>query len=78
MKDAKVESQQDVTICNGQQAAADLGDGAIEERHEQDRIDMLMTAAGGNTYLAMYVRPAAASTDAAAEASLRARVPKIV
>jgi len=38
---------------------------------------MLMTSAGGSTYMAMYVRPVAASTDAAAEASLQ-RVPKIV
>ena len=71
MKDAKVESQQDVTICNGQKAQLISATGQSKNETEQDRIDMLMTAAGGNTYMAMYVRPVAAPTDAAAEASLR-------
>ncbi len=71
MKDAKVESQQEVTICNGQKAQLVTATGQSKNENEQDRIDMLMTAAGGNTYMAMYVRPVNAATDAGAEASLR-------
>jgi hypothetical protein len=70
LKDADVEAQKAITICGNQSAQYFKARGTLKGNSNSD-VEMVMTDAGGTTYMAMYVYPMGAQTNAAAEAALR-------
>lgn len=74
LKDARIQQQSDITIC-GNQPATYVKGSAWSQVNNQERkphtLEMLMSNAGGNTYLAMYVYPQNGRPNAQAESALR-------
>lgn len=84
VKDATVEKQARITICNGQQAvylnmignvknSSASGDKA--ERDPQ-QIEFLATDVSGKTYMAMYIRPKGSPADTSAQSAIHNVCPK--
>jgi hypothetical protein len=70
LKNATVEQRQTIQICGHQPAEYVVARGE-SARHGDERIDTVMTNAGGTTYFAMYVRPVSVTPNPLAEAALR-------
>lgn len=70
LSDAHVQSQQTITICGSQPAEYLKAQGKSKTGHDSN-IEMVMSNAGGQTYMAMYVYPIGTQGDADAEAALR-------
>ncbi|HEY1656653.1 MAG TPA: hypothetical protein VGF86_16230 [Candidatus Tumulicola sp.] len=70
LRDAKVENQKAITICGSQPAEFFKAQGTSKGGHDSN-IEMVMTNAGGATYMAMYVYPVGIAVNADAEAALR-------
>jgi hypothetical protein len=75
VKDVRVERRQDIVICGDQRATYVAARGS-SSNGEEDRIEVVATNTAGNTYFAMYARPAATAANAMAEAALRELCPK--
>jgi hypothetical protein len=81
IKDSNINEQKDITICNGQPAvymdatgtATTAGSAGTTRR---GHVEMVATAAGGKTYVAMYVRELKAPVDPAADAAIKNICPK--
>jgi hypothetical protein len=72
VKDAKIEEQREITICGNQKAtelsiAGSHTTANASRTRTDDRIDGIVTGAGGSTYFAMYARPLHATADRSAE-----------
>lgn len=70
LSDAHVETQKPITICTNQPAEYFKAQGKSKTGHDSN-IEMVMSNAGGQTYMAMYVYPIGTQGDADAEAALR-------
>ena len=70
VSNAHVESQKAITICGSQPAEYFKAQGKSKTGHDSN-IEMVMSNAGGQTYMAMYVYPIGTQGDADAEAALR-------
>lgn len=73
VKDAKIESTQNVTICNGQPAEFVKAQGTAQSlttKADNSNLQMMISDAGGTTYMAMYLYPIKASPKAQAVAAL--------
>lgn len=75
LKSATIERRESIVICDRQPATYMEARGT-SSRGDESRVEMVMTNLRGNTYFAMYVRPAAASPNQMAEAALRELCPK--
>jgi hypothetical protein len=75
LKSATVERRESILICDRQPATYMEARGT-SSRGEESRVEMVMTNLRGNTYFALYVRPAAASPNPMAKAALRELCPK--
>lgn len=70
LRDVTIEQRRAIAIC-GRQPAMYVAARGSSARSERDRVEMVMTTSGGNSYFALYVRPLAAAPDPMAEAALR-------
>lgn len=70
LRDAKIEAEKPITICGNQSAQFFKAQGTSKGGHDSN-IEMVMTNAGGATYMAMYVYPLGTQTNADAETALR-------
>ena len=74
VKDAKIESVQHVTICGSQPATLLTARGTAQSlttKGTNSNLQMMMSDAGGATYMAMYAYPIGAAPNAEATAALR-------
>jgi hypothetical protein len=74
VKDAKIESVEHVTICGSQPAELLTARGTAQSlttKPESSNLQMMMSDAGGATYMAMYVYPIGAAPNGEATAALR-------
>ena len=74
VKDAKIESTQQVTICNGQSAEYVKAQGTAQNlttKSSNSNLEMIISDANGTTYMAMYLYPLGAAPNAQATAALR-------
>jgi hypothetical protein len=79
LRDAKIEAQKDISICDGAQQAQLVDITAKTDRNGQSRdVDatMVMSTTGGNTYFAVYARPVELQPDSQAVAATRELCPK--
>ena len=73
LKDARVVSMQRVTICGNQPAEFVKAQGTsqgVMQNPKQINVEMMMSNAGGTTYMAMYVYPVGGAPNADATAAL--------
>lgn len=70
LRDARVEQRQTITIC-GNQAAEYFKAQGHSKTGRDSNIEMVMSNAGGQTYMAMYAYPVGTQSNADAEAALR-------
>ncbi len=75
LKDTRITSKRDVTIC-GNQPATYIEARSTSEKGDAENVDMAMTTLNGSTYFALYVRPLEAAANPQAEAALRQLCPK--
>jgi hypothetical protein len=75
LKDVTIQELRTIQIC-GNQSATYLEAQGESERQGRDQVEMIMTSTGGNTYMAMYVRPMGSAPNAAAAAAVRQLCPK--
>jgi len=74
LKDARIETRQDVTICGNQAAQFIKAQGtatSVGSKSDSSNIEMMMSNTGGATYMAMYVYPVGGSPNAEATAAIR-------
>ncbi|MGA8535124.1 MAG: hypothetical protein WB615_13530 [Candidatus Tumulicola sp.] len=71
MRDAKIETEKPITICSNQPAEFFKAQGTSSRGGSDSNIEMVMTNAGGTTYMALYAYPVAAAPNAQASAALR-------
>ncbi len=74
VKDAKIESVQHVTICGSQPATLLTARGSAQSlttKGTNSNLEMMMSDAGGATYMAMYAYPIGAAPNDEATAALR-------
>jgi len=73
IQDAKVEKQQQITICGNQSAIyiSATGTSNFNGTRQPGRMDMIMSSTGGATYMALYARPEHQTVDAQAETAIR-------
>lgn len=70
LKDVSIERRSDIRICGTQPATYVQARGASSHGGDE-RVDMVLSTAGGSSYIAMYVRPMAALPNPMAESALR-------
>lgn len=70
LSDARVEEQRSITICGNQPAQYFKAQGRSKSGHDAN-IEMVMSNAGGQTFMAMYAYPVGTQGNADAEAALR-------
>ena len=70
LKDTKVQNVQHITICNNQPAELLTAQGT-RGQGKDSIVDMVMSNAGGATYMAMYVYPVGGAPNGEATAALR-------
>lgn len=70
LSDARVEQQKPITICGNQPAQYYLAQGRSKSGRDST-IEMVMSDAGGQTYMAIYAYPVGTQGNADAEAALR-------
>lgn len=75
VRDVTTLRRQSIEICGGQPATYVEARGS-NSRGESERVDLVMTDAGGSSYVAMYVRPATRQPNPMALAALREVCPK--
>jgi len=72
LKDTKIQSQQNITICGNQAAQLVKAEGTQSTTGRKDNnVDIVVSNTSGATYMAMYVYPAGAAPNAEATTSLR-------
>jgi hypothetical protein len=79
LRDAKIEAQKDIQICDGAQQAQMVDIRAKSESNGQSRdVDatMVMSTLNGNTYFAVYAHPVELQPDAEAVAATHELCPK--
>lgn len=70
LKSMTIERRRTIEICGRQPATYVEARGSSDSRGDE-RVEMVMTNAGGNGYFAMYVRPFEATPNPRAQAALR-------
>ncbi|MBV8529870.1 MAG: hypothetical protein JO104_01015 [Candidatus Eremiobacteraeota bacterium] len=70
LKDVIVERRSPIAICQGQPATYVEARGR-SARGDDERVEIVMTNAGGSSYFAMYVRPLVGAPNPMAQAALR-------
>ena len=73
LKDTRVVSMQHMTICGNQPAEFVKAQGTSQglmQKSKEINVEMMMSNAGGTTYMAMYVYPVGATADGDASAAL--------
>jgi hypothetical protein len=66
LKNSKVTAEKTTTIC-GDQPAVIASMTGTSNANKDESVDMVVTGAGGATYMAMYMRPAGSAPDADAQ-----------
>jgi len=75
LSDARVEDHRTITICGNQPAEYFKAHGRSKSGRDSN-VEMVMSTASGQTYMAMYAYPVGTQSNADAEAALRELCPK--